>query len=161
MKTPPTPFAGQVQTLHSWQPAFAQIANTIVDLANNLTVKNYDPRITYEAPLTGTAVVEWARYRTLEPLAQVCFLDVRLTITFGGSAASRFFLELPIPPIREDNPITLKGTVAEGGAPITVTGRNTGSAETAFLIMQKESGANWTVPSTVLISLNGWYDYGR
>lgn len=158
MKISPLPFAGESQSLHSWQPAFINVAQVLAELADNLTVKSYDPTIAYGGSLAGTTVVNWARYRTLEPLAKLCYMDVNLTASFTGTADARIFMSLPIPPIRPDNPITLKGTVAEGGASITVSGRN--STDTALLLMQKESAANWTVSSSVTIWMAGWYDYG-
>lgn len=160
MKISPLPFAGESQTLHSWQPAFLNVSKILAELAENLTGKSFDFAVTYGGALSGSHTVSWARYRTLEPLCPMCHLDINMDIGFSGTAAAYFAIDLPIAPAR-DRAVELLGAATISSVISVIAAFNETGSDNKKAWVRKADGTNWASAVTSNIRLTGWYDYGN
>lgn len=156
-----TPFAGNADTLHSWQPGINKIANLLTILADNMTDKTWDQPLplTCSGAMTSTGdTVEWARYRTMEPIAKMCFIDIKVSnMTLGGVASTGIYIKLPLAPSVAQR--TVLSGQGEGANIIGIIASATSSAESQYVIARRTDAAAWTLGATTTIRLTGWYDY--
>lgn len=155
------PFTGNLDALHSQRPGIDKIANFLSALSSSMTVKSWDQTtpLTCSGAMTSTGdVIEWARYYTLEPLAKLCFIDIKVSnMTLGGVASSGIYVKLPVSggvPIR----VVLYGQ-CEGVATVGLIASAVSAADPQYVLARRTDAAAFALGATTTIRLTGWYDY--
>lgn len=157
------PYTGSLKALHSWAPALEGQQDFLSLLIENMEVKSWDQTLPLacSGAMTSTGdIVEYARYRTLEPLAPLCFIDISISnMTLGGVASGGIFIELPIAPLAVSRTV-LYGITNNVGALVGITADAVSTIESKLVRAHRTDNLNWALGATTSIRLTGWYDYG-